>query len=558
MAEILLLIAYAPHIGFYTDDWAFLSIFRSCRSQSLSGLFACLYTGAPDTQPRPVQIFSLAALYKVAGVHPFAYQLFIAFFLIATVLMLYLVLRELQAPRLMVLSLPLLYGLLPHYSTDRFWMASSQSFVSMFFGFLCFYCVLRSASASRPSRWRWQVGSIAALLVSVFAYEIFVPLFLLVPFLYCYGLRKFPRREHAKGRRFRRNSVVYLVAAALLLAAVTIYKVMAQFGSVHGRFLHRIPQVIHHGLIQAIGFNFGYYGLGLPAVAWNAVRFYPNTEVLVLAAILACEILAYFHYVVRSSEPWFPRPSVWAKLLGLGLVIYGLGYAPFFAYPVFNVTSTDLDNRILLAASVGAAISILSLLGLISCLAKSYLTRTRIFTALVTIFAVSGFLIVNAIGSFWAAAYQRQYAIVASIRQNFPVLPQGSVLILDGACPSVGPAPVFEFDYDLAGTLRIDYGNPDLRADVVSPLLRVGEHGLTSITYGHVDHYAYGSNLIVFNPKEKVIERLTSAEVARQYFRLHDPDFNRDCSPARLSPAIYPFKKSGFVKGVCSNQRGAR
>ncbi|MEJ2010259.1 MAG: hypothetical protein P8Z30_19250 [Acidobacteriota bacterium] len=322
--------------------------------------------------------------------------------------------------------------------------------------------------------------------------------------------------------------------------------------------MHRIPQIIHHGFIQAIDFNYGYYGLGLPAVAWNAVRFYPNTEVLILAAILACAILAYFFYVVRSSGPNFPRPAVWTRLLGLGLVIYALGYAPFVAYPVLNLTSTDPENRIALAAAVGATISIISLLGLASCLARSYLIRTRIFTVLVAIFALSGFLIVNAIGCFWAAAYQRQNAVIASIRQELPVLPSGSALILDAVCPSIGPAPVFEFDYDLAGALRIDYGNPDLRANVVSPVLKVGEHGLTSVTYGYVDHYSYGSNLIVFNPKDKVIERLTSAEVARRFFRLHDPDFNGRCSPARLSPGIYPFTKNGFVKGVCSSRRRAR
>ena len=125
-----------------------------------------------------------------------------------------------------------------------------------------------------------------------------------------------------------------------------------------------------------------------------------------------------------------------------------------------------------------------------------------------------------------------------------------------GEVLKVRPAPVFESDYDLQGALRIAYGNPDLRADVVSPVLRLGEDGLTSITYGHVDHYTYGSKLIVFNPREESTEPLTSAEVARRYFRLHDPDFNSECRPARLSPSIYPFTKGGRVKGLCSNERG--
>src|SRR5690348_3935026 len=134
------------------DDWFFLSTFKYCPSQSFWGLYGCLYSGTPNAQPRPVQIFCLTALYKLAGLHPLGYQIFIAVSLVATVCMFYIVLRELRVPRLFALSVPMLYGLLPHYSTDRFWMASSQSLVSMFFGFLCFYCVLRSASDRKSTR----------------------------------------------------------------------------------------------------------------------------------------------------------------------------------------------------------------------------------------------------------------------------------------------------------------------------------------------------------------------------------------------------------------------
>ncbi len=553
--EVISLISYAPRIGFYTDDWAFLSCFNSCRSQSFFGLFGCLYSQAPNTRDRPLQVLLLTALYKTAGVHPLGSQICIALLLIATVLMFYVVLRNLRAPRLIALSVPLIYGLLPQYSTDRFWMASSQSLVSMFFGFLCFYCVVRSALATPDSRWRWYVGAAISLLVSASAYEIFVPLFVLIPFVYWYSARYLPREKVPGKSQFDKGTLVFLFGAGFLLIGVTVYKLVAVLGTFHFRFLHHIPRIIQLGLVRAFDFNYGYYGLGMPAIAWNAVRFYPNTEILILAGILACLIVTYFFLIARFSGQPFPRAGVWVRLLGLGLVVYGLGYSPFFAWIQFDFTTMGPENRIGLAAAVGAAITMVSLLGLASTLARSNLVRIRIFTVLVAIFAVSGFVIVNALGCFWVAAYQRQNQVVASIRRKFPVFPPRTVLILDGLCPSIGPAPVFEFDYDLQGALRIDYGNPRLRADVVSPAMKVGENGLTSVTYGYMDHYAYGNNLILLNVKEGLIEHLTSADVARQYFQLHDPDFNGDCRPARTAPSIYPFKTSGFVKGACSDHR---
>lgn len=447
--EVLSLIAYAPRIGFYMDDWFLLSTFKYCPSQSFWGLYGCLYSGTPNAQPRPVQIFCLAALYKLAGLRPLGYQIFIAVSLVATVCMFYIVLRELRVPRLFALAVPMLYGLLPHYSTDRFWMASSQSLVSMFFGFLCFYCVLRSASASRARMW-WAAGGIVAFLVSAFGYEVFVPSVVLAPALYWYRATQRSMQSGSASSGFRRGVAAWSIAAGVLLVAVSAYKA-AVTPRFQWDFLRHMPYVIYQALFRAFNFNFGYYGLGLPAVAWNAVWFYPKTESLILAALLAMAILGYFFWVLRSERPRFPGRAAWATLLGIGLVVYALGYAPVFAYPTLYLTSTDPENRIAIAAAVGAAILIVALLGCVVTLARSNHIRAGIFTFLVMVFAVSGFLIDNAIATFWTAAYREQNTVLASIERQFPLLPPESTFILDGVCPSIGPAPVFQFDYDLAG-----------------------------------------------------------------------------------------------------------
>lgn len=554
--EVLSLIAYAPRIGFYWDDWIYLSFLKSCPSQGFWGLYGCLYSDAPTMHPRPVQIFCLAALYKLTGLHPLGYQLFIAVLLVATVSMFYIVLRELQVPRLFALSVPMVYGLLPHYSTDRFWMAASQSLVSMFFGFLCFYCILRSASADRARMW-WPSGAFVAFLVSAFAYEAFVPFVLFAPVLYWYRGKLRSMRGGASGSGFRRGVAAYSIAAAVLLIAISAYKVVAM-PRFHWSFLHRMPYVIYQGLFRAFNFNFGYYGLGLPVVAWNAIRFYPDSESLILAALLVVAILGYFFWVARSSQPRFPGRAAWTMLLGLGLVVFGLGYAPFFAYPTLYLTSTDPGNRIAIAAAVGAAILIVALLGWVASLAGSDQIRTGIFAFLVMIFAVSGFMIVNAIGGFWVAANRKQNSVLASIQRKFPVLPPASTLILDGVCYSIGPAPVFAFDYDLGGALSIKYGDPNLSAEVVSPAMKVGEDGLTSAAWDYATSHNYSSNLIIFDLRQNITEHLTSAEVARRYFQAHDPTFNGEWKPARASPSIYPFKKDGFAEHDCSEKLGAR
>lgn len=87
--------------------------------------------------------------------------------------------------------------------------------------------------------------------------------------------------------------------------------------------------------------------------------------------------------------------------------------------------------------------------------------------------------------------------------------------------------------------------------------MKVGDDGLTSVTWGNLDHYSYDNNLIVYNLRENVTEHLTSAEVARRYFQLHDPAFNGEWRPARASPRVYPFKKDGFVNSDCSVTPGA-
>ena len=81
----------------------------------------------------------------------------------------------------------------------------------------------------------------------------------------------------------------------------------------------------------------------------------------------------------------------------------------------------------------------------------------------------SGFLIVNALAEQWIAAYAAERTVLANLRERVPSLPPGSTLLLSGTCPYIGPAIVFEADWDLAGALQVlPFANADSPADTIS------------------------------------------------------------------------------------------
>ncbi len=118
-------------------------------------------------------------MYRLFGVDALGYHLANSAVFVGAVLLFYLALRELRLPRLVVLTVPLVYGLLPHYSTDRFWVAAFQANLSMALYFASLYADLRALRTVCARRWSWKLLGLTCLLGSAFAYEVTMPLFLL-------------------------------------------------------------------------------------------------------------------------------------------------------------------------------------------------------------------------------------------------------------------------------------------------------------------------------------------------------------------------------------------
>jgi hypothetical protein len=99
---------------------------------------------------------------------------------------------------------------------------------------------------------------------------------------------------------------------------------------------------------------------------------------------------------------------------------------------------------------------------------------------------------------------------------------------------------VFESSWDLQGALRLFYRDSTLRADVVSPDLRVEQDGLHTVIYGEDSKYPY-ERLIVFNEPDRAAYPIPDEVTARSYFAQHSDVRDGGCPPGRAGHGVQVF-----------------
>jgi hypothetical protein len=522
-AVILSVIWYTTRLGFYSDDWAFLGMYATAPDQSFAGLYDAAHSS--QTAMRPGQLVLFTALYRVFGLDPVGYHLTSAGLLVCNAILVYAVLRIFSAPRLIAVSVAVIYAVLPNYSTVRYWYAAFMITLSMAACLGSIYAEMKVVAARPRTGALWKTLALLALIVSVLSYEVAMPLLLAAPVLIAWRVWR-----HGRTASWRRKvSVTSLLALnVVLLAGLTAFKVrttdrlgadhgvVAQIGYIGRRAVRFDLESGAYGLnaVNAVRTHFIEYGVKLPAATIRVARTAPP-GVLVLAAFFAFSVFFYVNHVLRA-EQW-PALRHWTALMLAGIAVFGLGYAIFLTNDNVQFTTAGIANRTAIAAALGVAMCMAGGLGIVTA-ALHGRARLRAYAALVAVVAGSGFLIVNEIGRHWIDAYMAERATLAGIRARFPILPSGSTLVLDGVCPYSGPAIVFESHWDLAGALRVMYGDRTLTANVVSPRMRVERDALVFMLYGRPTRYPYSPRLHVYDARSGDVRTLPEAAAANAYF----------------------------------------
>jgi hypothetical protein len=516
---------YISRLGFYSDDWVFLSLLHQSDGQSLDQLYRALYAGDVVIRQRPMQMLYLVLFYKLFGIHPLFYHLANSIALLVSAILFYLVIREFGQRREVALAISIVYLLLPHYSTDRFWVAAHQATFSISFYFLSLYADLR-AFREYPHHWmKWKFVSILGLILSGLFYEVAMPLFVLNPFFIWFGAR--PANGTGTKRAQSQNRFVSLFGVNLLaLLLLVVFKgLITVRTNVEAGFVAHIIGI----MIGAARVSFGTYGSALPYVVGWILFHHPNWFLLLLSGLSGLLIFFYLYGLAKHSAEFDTRS--WLIFIALGLVIFVCGYAIFAINADVWFTSTSLGNRVAIAAAIGVAIVFVGLIGWICSILPMKNWGPGLFCVSVSMLGATGFLINNTLASYWITAYIAQQQTLNEIQQNVPTLPAASTFILDGVCLQQGGAYLFTGKRDLTASLWMVYGDPTLNATVLASSAQIGEEGLSIVTYNSKDTYSYGKDLLIYNFIQEKLYALTDADTARQYFRSTNFVPERNCPP---------------------------
>lgn len=550
LAAIVLLSSslYVARLGFYSDDWFLLDKMSRAGSGSVPELFRSLHE--PQFAMRPGQLLCFATLYSFFGLQPLGYHLANSLTFVLMVEFLYLALRELNVGRLPAVSTAVVFVLLPHYSANRFWFSMVANTLSMALYFGSLYALVRALKArDGPTCWSWLGASLGALAASGLCYEVPLPFFVLNAGL---AWRLGPRLAEKAQVALSTARVRAIIAGGLTvvsIVAIAAFKWLTtvRLGSAEYRSTLAIlrkawrlnvpPESYGLNIEQAMRTGFGDYGVGLPRLVLHVLRDGPPPSTLILTLVVAVAIAGYLLALARSREGVPANRAralrLSAALLAGGFGVFWLGYAIFLTNSNLQFTTTGIGNRANIGAAAGVALVLVGAAYGVSGLWSSPTSRIRVFGLMVAMLCASSILLNNVLALHWIRAFELQRSILADIHRQLPSLPTRSTLILDGVCPYVGPAIVFESSWDLRGALRLIYHDSSIEAAVATSRMTVAPQELSTEIYSGVYRYPFRDGLLVFDHLRRRAYPLTDSEAARRYFADRPFSPARDCPPGR-------------------------
>jgi hypothetical protein len=500
---LLSIVPYVFGLGFYSDDWATLSAMANASDQSVPGLVSAQLISDPDGRARLTNTVYQALLFRAFALNPLGYHFVNALVFVSAALLLYLALLEVSLERTVALAIAAVYILLPNYSTDRFWFIAFGYGSSMALFLASTYSYLRAGRAQ--SVVPWTLLAPVALALAALGMEVVVPLSAAIPVLLVWQAYSRHRRGLIPDRWTLRR-VLLQISPLVVIAIVSAYKAQTARGFI-------VPDLFYlkRLVAGAVTVNFGTFGLALPAtLVWSVPR-----VALADAAVGAVLAATVFLYLSRSQAPPSSR-RYWAAIIVAGFGAFGLGVAIFVTSARVLFWSAGIANRVWIAAATGVALVFVGWSGMIASWFPERVRR-RAFAGAIALLCTCGYFVNAAFARYWVAAWPRQLEVLAHIREALPVAPSGATLILDGACPYVGPAIVFESSWDLAGALQVMYRDRRLRADVTTGMFSLDPDGLRTRIYRDSQFYPYGRDLLLFDDRRRTLTELNSRDIAQRH-----------------------------------------
>lgn len=216
-------VAYLLGLGFYSDDWDFLSMLVHAEDQSILGLTLQQMTENPNLALRPTQSLYSAVLFRLFGADPVGYHMVNTAMLAGFGALLCILARWMGAPRHVAFPLAVLALVLPNAATNRFWFASFFYNLTLVLAAGSVLADLRCLSARGARAVAWKVAALLLLLAAALGAEVVLPVLAMTPI----GMWSMVRRRWAgglSGQFGRVGGASLLLGNYVVLAGVVWYK----------------------------------------------------------------------------------------------------------------------------------------------------------------------------------------------------------------------------------------------------------------------------------------------------------------------------------------------
>lgn len=507
-------IPYVTSLGFYCDDWDFLGKYTVSPHQTFVGYCLKLLDTPTRMLIRPAQVFYFAGLYSLFDLNPLGYHVVNTLMLALTAVAFLFVLTELELPRQLAFGIPLVYSLLPNYSTDRFWYAASPTTLSMATYSVGFYLALLALRKRNGSFYVCTLLSILTLAVGLLAYDLVLPLVGLT--IVTVWLR---------GQKLGTSFIKLLLlnsAMISMLLAVTGFKFIVAHRLLHQgsnisqmkwRVIHildpNMPGRMELNFLRALQVNYVELGFYLPRAVYRLMSHSSLRFELCISAVIAATAFWHVNRIAAVSGA-----KIYFRTFAVSFAVFLLGYAIFLITSGIQLTPTGMGNRVNIAATAGVAMTMVSVIGVITSPVRSERYRRLAFSFLISLLCFCGCFVTNGIASYWVIASKQQHAVLDAIRSQIMHLEPGTTVLLDGVCPYIGPAPVFESSLDFTGALTVFSPRGSLKGDVLKNHTNFSAAGVRTRWYWP-NTYAYGEKLLVYDYANNELYPLLSSSARR-------------------------------------------
>lgn len=428
-------------LGFYHDDWTFLSVLHFADG-GLFGHMAALVRDLPAIVMRPTNIPLFVLAHRFFGLNPLPWQLLLFASNVLLAYLLQAVVVRYGAPRRIALAAAALYLAYPSKDATMFWPGAvicSLSLAAFLGAYLSHLEHVRAGSVSR------RALAAALLLYSLTAYELvlfMIPLFLLAPD------SASPEAAARKRRGF--------VDASVVLGALLAYKFLLapRFSGVG---------VVKRPSLSLVHFVWAYLAAGNAAAGPKLVRYTAAAawKTCFAAPWLAAASAAVGALLAKIESGEKPASNEnRRRLLALGAGFALLGCLPL-ALSDYTPTPLNHQNRINQALLLGPVLM------LAAHLAGARARKAELAALAVLVVSLSAHA---GFASVWAESYRRQLGlrdVLLARRDDWPAEAMLLVLLPERYVDS--KAPVFDAHWDVTGAVQIWTGDANRHAMTVRP-----------------------------------------------------------------------------------------